>query len=116
MVEYSGDSAEVSPWGRALHCMDLCFEFGTKEGYTELTGDPDKMSDDLIAQAQSMVYSFAKTGNPNNDLISEWKAYDDNTKYNMVITADGEWKCHSNYRSDVIDYLRQLKPYGVSDN
>ena len=72
------------PWGRALHCMDLCFEFGTKEGYTELTGDPDKMSDDLIAQAQSMVYSFAKTGNPNNDLISEWKAYDDNTKYNMV--------------------------------
>ena len=116
VVEYSGDSAEVSPWGRALHCMDLCFEFGTKEGYTELTGDPDKMSDDLIAQAQSMVYSFAKTGNPNNDLISEWKAYDDNTKYNMVITADGEWKCHSNYRSDVIDYLRQLKPYGVSDN
>ncbi len=116
VVEYSGDSAEVSPWGRALHCMDLCFEFGTKEGYTELTGDPDKMSDDLIAQAQSMVYSFAKTGNPNNDLISEWKAYDDNTKYNMVITADGEWKCQSNYRSDVIDYLRQLKPYGVSDN
>ena len=74
------------------------------------------MSDEMISQAQSMVYSFAKTGNPNNDLISEWKAYNDNTKYNMVITTDGEWKCQSNYRSDVIDYLRQLKPYGVSDN
>lgn len=116
VVEFNGDSAEVSPWGRALHCMDLCFEFGTKNGYTELTGDPDKMSDDLIAQAQSMVYSFAKTGDPNNDLISEWKTYNDSTKYNMVITADGEWKCQSNYRGDIIDYLRQLKPYGVSDN
>ena len=115
VLEYNGDSAEVSPYGRAMHCMDLCFEFGTKEGYVELTGDPKLMSDDLIAQAQSMVYYFAKTGNPNNDLISEWTPYNDDTKYNMVITPDGEWKCQSDYRSDVINYLRQLKPYGTED-
>lgn len=115
VIEYNGESAEVSPYGRAMHCMDLCFEFGTKDGYPELTGDPEKMSDDLIAQAQAMLYSFAKTGNPNNDLISEWKPYRAETKYNMVITPDSKWNCESDYRADVINYMRQLKPYGVEN-
>ncbi len=113
VLKYNGDSAEVSPYGRAMHCMDLCFEFGTKDGYAELTGDPELMSDDLIAQAQAAVYAFAKTGDPNNDLLSKWTPYNENTKYNMVITPDAEWKCQSDYRSDVINYMRQLKPYGV---
>ena len=115
VIEYNGDSAEVSPYGRAMHCMDLCFEFGTKEGYTELTGDPEKMSDDMIAQAQAMLYSFAKTGDPNNDLISEWKPYNVETKYNMVVAPDSKWHCESDYRADVINYMRQLKPYGVAE-
>lgn len=115
VIEYNGDLAEVSPYGRAMHCMDLCFEFGTKDGYTELTGDPELMSEDLIAQAQSMVYYFAKTGDPNNDLISEWTPYNTDTKYNMVISSDATWKCQSDYRSDVINYMRQLKPYGVNN-
>lgn len=35
VIAYSGDSAEVSSWSRALHCMDICFAFGTLEdGYT----------------------------------------------------------------------------------
>ena len=115
VIEYNGDSDEVSPYARAMNCMDLCFEFGTKEGYTELTGNPELMSDDLIAQAQSMVYWFAKTGDPNNDLISQWEPYNADTKYNMVITPDAQWNCQSDYRSDVINYLRQLKPYGTTD-
>lgn len=115
VLKYNGDSAEVSPYGRAMHCMDLCFEFGTKEGYTELTGDPELMSDEMIAQAQSMVYYFAKTGNPNNDLITQWAPYKEDSRYSMVITPEAQWKCIQDYRIDVINYLRQLKPYGSEE-
>ena len=115
VIEYSGDSAEVSPYGRALHCMDLCFEFGCKDGYTERTGDPDLMSDEMISKAQSMVYHFAKTGNPNNDLIPKWTPYDEEHKYNMIINSTGKWSCKSDYRGDIIDYMRQLTPYGTEN-
>ncbi len=113
VLDYSGDSAEVSPWNRAMHCMDLCFALGTKDGYTELTGDPEKMSDDLIAQMQSAIYNFASTGDPNNDLISNWKAFTADKKDIMVVDADGKWKCNSDYNSESIDKLREIKPYGV---
>lgn len=112
VLEYSGDSAEVSPWGRAMHTMDVCFEFGTKEGYTELTGDPEKMSDDVIKQTQTALYNFAKTGDPNGEGVAEWTPYNTDTKCTMVIKADGSWSCESNYRSNVYDLLRQLRPYG----
>ncbi|MCO7121541.1 carboxylesterase family protein [Ihubacter massiliensis] len=113
VLDYNGDAAEVSPWGRALHCMDLCFEFGTKEGYPEMTGDPKEMSDDMIAQAREMLYSFAKIGNPSNDLIGEWKPFDNDQMYSMVITKDAKWDCKANYRRDIIDYMKKLTPYGM---
>ncbi len=114
VLDYSGDAAEVSPWGRALHTMDVCFEFGTKEGYTELTGDPEKMPDELITMTQTALYNFAKTGDPNGDGVTEWKAYNSDTKYTMVVKADTSWSCESNYRSDVYDLLRTIRPYGES--
>lgn len=112
VLEYSGDAAEVSPWGRAMHTMDVCFEFGTKEGYTELTGDPAKMSDELIKKIQTAMYNFMKTGDPNGEGVSEWTPYNSDTKCTMVIKADESWKCESNYRSDVYDLLRAIRPYG----
>ena len=113
VLDYSGDSAEVSPWGRALHCMDLCFEFGTKEGYVEMTGDPEKMSDQMIAQAREMVYHFAATGDPNNSLIAEWEPFSFEHPATMVIGSDGTWNCVTDYRQETIEYLRALKPYGI---
>ncbi len=113
VLEYAGDEAEVSPWGRALHCTDLCYELGTKDGYTSLTGDPEKMSDDMIAKAREMVYHFALSGNPNNDLVSGWLPYDTDTRNSMLIGADGTWKNITGYRSDVMEYMEQLSPYGV---
>lgn len=68
----SGDSADMFPYGRAMHCMDLSFESESKDGYTELTGDPEKMFDDVI---------------------SKWKPYNEDTKYNMVITMKRKWDC-----------------------
>lgn len=112
VLEYSGESAEVSPWGRAMHTMDVCFEFGTKEGYTELTGDPEEMPDDLIAQTQAALYNFAKTGDPNGEGVTKWEPYNGDTKYTMVVKSDGTWNCESDYRSDVYNLLRELRPYG----
>lgn len=113
VLEYAGDDAEVSPWGRALHCMDLCFELGTKEGYPTMTGDPEKMNQDVIDRAREMVYHFALNGDPNNDLVSGWLPYDEENRNSMLIGADGSWTNVTNYRKDVMDYLSQLKPFGV---
>lgn len=112
VVEYSKDAAEVSPWSRAMHTMDVCFEFGTKEGYTELTGDPEKMPDELIKQTQTAIYNFMKTGNPNGEGVAEWTPYNSDTKCTMVVKPDQSWSCESNYRSDVYDLLRTVRPYG----
>ena len=116
VLEYSGDSAEVSPWGRALHCMDLCFEFGTKEGYTEMTGDPEKMSDEMIAQAREMVYNFAESGDPNNELLgAQWPQFNMDDKVSMVVNPDGTWSTESNHRQQAMDYMHKLTPYGVGE-
>lgn len=113
VLDFSGDAAEVSPWGRPLHCMDLCFTMGTlKDGYTELTGDYKKLPQDLSLQMQRAVYYFAKTGNPNNELIPEWEAYNGDTKATMIIGPDAKWHCENDYRSESINVLRQVIPYG----
>lgn len=112
VLEYSKDLAEVSPWGRAMHTMDVCHEFGTKEGYTELTGDPEKWNDELTAEVQAAMLNFAKTGNPNGEGVAKWEPYNSDTKCTMVVKKDGKLKCESNYRSEVYDLLRVLRPYG----
>lgn len=113
VLEYAGDDAEVSPWGRALHCMDLCFELGTKEGYPTMTGDPARMNQDVIDRAREMVYHFALSGDPNNALVSGWLPYDEENRNSMLIGADGSWTNVTNYRKNVMDYLSQLTPFEV---
>ena len=113
VIEYSGEAAEVSPWSRPQHSMDTCFFFGTLEdGYTELTGDASKLPDGLMEKTQSVYYNFAKTGDPNNDLVSGWKPYDTESKSIMVIKPDAEWECISDYRGDYFDVLSPMRPYG----
>lgn len=112
VLAYSKDAAEVSPWGRAMHTMDVCFEFGTKEGYTELTGDPEKMPDSLIQKTQAAIYNFMKTGDPNGEGVAAWTPYNNDTKCTMVVKPDQSWSCESDYRSDVYDLLRTIRAYG----
>lgn len=113
VIDYAGDSAEVSPWGRALHCMDACIAFGTlEEGYPELTGDPEKIPEKLVQQTQLMWYYFAKTGNPNNETISEWTPYTEEVPSTMVITPEGKWECRDNYRQEAMDVLSVMRPFG----
>ena len=49
VIDHNGlDSAEVSPYGRAMHCMELPFVLNTLDGYPELTGEAKKMPEALI--------------------------------------------------------------------
>lgn len=113
VIKFSGESAEVSPWSRPLHSMDICFFFGTLEnGYTELTGDPNRLPEGLMEETQSVYYNFAKTGDPNGELVSGWKSYDTEDKNIMVIKPDASWKCIGDYRSEYMNVLSKMRPYG----
>ena len=101
MLEEEGDSAEVSPWGRAMHCMDQVLFLGTIDGgYDELTGPADKIPQDLLKTTQTTFYTFAKNGDPNNDLISTWEKYDSSSRETMIIGEDTSWELVSDPRSE----------------
>lgn len=111
VIALNGDWAEVSPWGRAMHCMDLIFVFGTVEdGYPELGGPGDKIPMDLVEQTQAAYYAFSKSGNPSNDFIPEWKKYDTTTRYTMLIKEDNTWELVSDPRSKDRTVLNQIRP------
>ena len=71
------------------------------------------MSADMIAKAREMVYHFALSGNPNNELVSGWLPYDTETRNSMLIGADGSWKNVTEYRSEAMEYMSELTPFGV---
>lgn len=82
--------AEVSPYGRPLHSMGMLFALGnTSDGYNEISGDPAKLPEDLSPMMQSAFYAFVKSGDPNNDMIPEWKTYNNSERYTMVM--DEQW-------------------------
>lgn len=109
VLDYNGpDSAEVSPWGRAMHCMELAFVLNNPDGYPELTGDPKALPQDLMDFARESWYAFAKTGDPNNDLIPEWKAYDSENRYMMIM--DDEWECTTDNRAEDTELLNTIAP------
>lgn len=111
VIELMGEDAEVSPFSRAMHCMDLVFVFGTiEEGYPELAGPGDLLPSLLVDQTQAAYYNFAKTGNPNNKLIPEWKPYNTDTRYTMVISGDDEWQLESDIRSEDRIILNKIRP------
>ncbi len=100
--------AKISPRGKqAPHCAEIPVLFDSGAfGYGELINywlggkgiddhlrtkcDEDIVPKQLSQQAVAAWYSFAKTGNPNNSLIPEWKPYDTQTRMTMII--DEQWK------------------------
>lgn len=111
VLEAEGDSAEVSPWGRPMHCMEQILVFGcVDEGYPELAGPAEGIPEELIESTQLTWYSFAKTGDPNNDLISEWKTYNTDTRETMNIGADASWKLVQDPRAEDRKILDKIRP------
>ena len=111
VMKAEGDAAETSPYGRALHCMELPFVLGTIEkGYRELTGPPELAPENLMKQTQATWYAFAKTGDPSNDLIPSWEPY--NTKTRMTMVIGKEWKPLSDPWADDRIILNEIRPLG----
>lgn len=113
VVEYCEENelaAEISPYGRALHCMDLLFALGNiEDGYPEISGDPDKLPESISPMAQSAWYNFAKTGDPNNALIPTWEKYDSVNRQTMVMGE--EWSLQNDPRKDQREALT-CRPQG----
>ncbi len=110
-VEYSGEDVEVSPWGRAMHCIELTLTLNNTEGYTELNGDPAKLPANLLNAARETWYAFAKTGDPNNDYInSTWQTYSADHRMMMVVGKDTVWSCQIDPRASDTELLMKYKP------
>lgn len=113
VVEYCLDNdmePEVSPYGRPLHSMGTLFALGNlDDGYCEISGDPEKIPEGLSEMMQSAWVNFAKTGNPNSDLIPQWKLYDSKNRTTMVM--DEEWKLVNDPRKEQREIMN-IRPIG----
>jgi len=73
-------------WG-SPHAIDIPFAFGNVDRATQLLGtgpEPVEISRTLMAS----FVAFARTGNPNNPRMPEWKPYDATTRATMVVDVD----------------------------
>ena len=110
VIAYSGEDAEYSPWSRALHCMDVPFTFGTLEnGYTEMTGDPNGHPENLLRDWQASIYSFAKTGNPNNEYVDSWMSFGGDEHNTMIIGTDGRLRNESHFKAAEFEIMSEMQ-------
>lgn len=111
VIAFSGEDAEVSPWGRAMHCIELTLAFNNPLGYTELDGDPAKLPAKLLESARETWYAFAKTGDPNNQTIgAAWKPYRPDSRMMMVVNKDASWSCQLDPKARDTEILSKVKP------
>ena len=59
---------------KAMHCMDIAFQFDNIKRSEEMTGG-GKDAYALAAKMSSAWINFAKTGNPNTPSLPQWPAY-----------------------------------------
>lgn len=103
----SGQDIKFSEWDRAPHCAELPVLFNSGDiGYpTFSTWWLFNIADDLKDHVEKEIvppelarktaltwYSFAKTGNPNNSMIPEWRPYRADDCATMFIDAEYELK------------------------
>ena len=85
----------------AVHGTDVSATFHNARDQTLSAGSSQgKLMADRLA---SVWVAFAKTGNPNNDTIPNWPAYDANTRATMVF--DNTMRVENDYRGAQIKML-----------
>jgi len=82
-------------WG-APHTIDIPFVFGNMSASTSLTASGAEQ-DEVSRNLMTAFVEFARTGNPNNVRMPEWRAYDTEARVTMMIGRE----CHAvrNYRA-----------------
>ena len=86
-----------APW----HCADVPFFFNNIE-YVP-TAQKEGVSEKLQAQMFNAFMSFAKDGDPNNNLIPEWKPSTEETEYTIIFDEDTRVK--ENYDHKLVDVI-----------
>jgi para-nitrobenzyl esterase len=74
---------------KSPHTLDIPFMFNNVDRGVALTGDSPEARR-LEDQMSSSWISFARTGNPNNETVPEWPAYDAKTRATMVFDVEPE--------------------------
>ncbi|WP_261336565.1 carboxylesterase/lipase family protein [Rhizobium leguminosarum] len=89
------------PWQNGVlgspHAVDIPFAFGTVNEAGEMTGPGDDAMETSMNLMAAFV-SFARTGNPNNARMPDWKPYDTTTRTTMLVDATCETA--SDWRAD----------------
>jgi len=94
----------------AVHAVELPYVFNNLEDDI-YTGEVDPA---VAAKAQESWVNFAKTGDPSISDV-EWKPYDTDARYTMVIEKDG-WECVSDPSKTARELLEKAygdEPYHV---
>ena len=84
----------------SCHSIELPFVFDTQD--KDLDPKPDA---DFVKQVQATWTSFAKTGNPNNDLIPQWKSYSVDDRETMEMNSRA-WTCHKDLNTQNLNEMR----------
>ncbi|MBY5591587.1 carboxylesterase/lipase family protein [Rhizobium leguminosarum] len=98
------------PWENGVlgspHAVDIPFAFGTVNEAGAMTGGGDAAMETSMNMMSAFV-SFARTGNPNNDRMPEWRPYDSDTRTTMLINETCE--AASDWRGDGLREVSDLK-------
>ncbi|KAB1127231.1 carboxylesterase/lipase family protein [Neorhizobium galegae] len=98
------------PWENGVlgspHAVDIPFAFGTVNEAGEMTGSGDEAMETSM-NLMSAFANFARTGNPNNDRMPEWKPYDTAARTAMLIDATCE--AATDWRGDALREVSTLK-------
>ena len=92
---------------KAMHCMDIAFEFNNIDRCMEMTGG----GKDAFALADKMSSSwinFAKTGNPNAAGLPKWPAYTAENGATMLFDSQSVVRNHPD--DDLLKIAATAKP------
>jgi para-nitrobenzyl esterase len=78
---------------KAMHCMDIAFEFDNIRRCQEMTGG-GKEAYALSEKMSSAWLNFAKTGNPNTAGLPVWPAYTEKNGATMVFDIQSTERNH----------------------
>ena len=78
---------------KAMHCMDIAFEFNNIQRCQEMTGG-GKDAYDLADKMSQAWINFATTGNPNAKGLPKWPAYTAANGYSMIFDVKCEARQH----------------------
>ena len=95
---------------KAMHCMDIAFQFDNIARCQEMTGG-GKDAVILAGKISSAWINFAKTGNPNAAGLPKWPVYTSATGATMMFNIQCDVRNHPD--ADLLKIVSSVKPGGM---